>query len=128
MSKFRAIRIDKAEKGTTAAFTEFDETDLMDGDVTVRVSHSTVNYKDGLNITGKAPIARRFPMIPGIDFAGTVLTSDHAGFKAGDAVFFDEMNMHRTGSDPGMTNDRYALEAWFFAPSCYPMDQIPLLV
>lgn len=49
-------------------------------------------------------------------------------FKAGDAVFFDEMNMHRTGSDKGMTNDRYALEAWFFAPSCYPMDQIPLLV
>lgn len=49
-------------------------------------------------------------------------------FRAGDAVFFDEMNLHRTGADPGMTNDRFALEAWFFAPSCYPMDQMPILV
>jgi acrylyl-CoA reductase (NADPH) len=58
----------------------------MDGDVTVRVSHSTVNYKDGLAITGKSPVVRRFPMIPGIDFAGVVETSGHADFKAGDAV------------------------------------------
>ena len=58
----------------------------MDGDVTVRVTHSTVNYKDGLALTGKAPVVRRFPMIPGIDFAGTVESSSHPDFKRGDAV------------------------------------------
>ena len=54
------------------AIRDFDEADLMDGDVTVRVTHSTVNYKDGLALTGKAPVVRRFPMIPGVDFAGIV--------------------------------------------------------
>src|SRR3954466_151485 len=58
----------------------------MDGDVTVRVEWSTVNYKDGLALTGKAPVVRRFPMIPGIDFAGTVEASSHPQFKPGDAV------------------------------------------
>ena len=72
MATFKAIRIDKADKGTTAALTQFDEADLMDGDVTVRVEWSTLNYKDGLAVTGKAPVVRRFPMIAGIDFAGTV--------------------------------------------------------
>ena len=69
---FKAVRIDKAEKGTTAALTQFDEAELMDGDVTVRVEWSTLNYKDGLALTGKAPVVRRFPMIAGIVFAGTV--------------------------------------------------------
>ena len=86
MTTFRAIRIDKADKGPVATFTDVDEAELMDGDVTVRVSHSTVNYKDGLAITGRSPVVRRFPMIPGIDFAGTVETSTHAEFKPGDAV------------------------------------------
>lgn len=86
MTTFRAIRIDKADKGTTAAFVDFDVAELMDGDVTVRVSHSTVNYKDGLAITGRSPVVRRFPMIPGIDFAGTVESSTHAEFKTGDSV------------------------------------------
>ncbi len=86
MSRFKAIRIDKDDAGYRASYSDFDETELMDGDVTVRVSHSTVNYKDGLAITGKAPVVRRFPMIPGIDFAGVVETSGHADFKPGDAV------------------------------------------
>ncbi len=86
MTKFKAIRIDKDESGYRAAYADFDESDLMDGDVTVRISHSTVNYKDGLAITGKAPVVRRFPMIPGIDFAGVVETSSHKDFKPGDAV------------------------------------------
>ncbi len=86
MSRFQAIRIDKDDAGYRAAYSEFDETELMDGDVTVRVSHSTVNYKDGLAITGKSPVVRRFPMIPGIDFAGVVESSSHAGFNPGDAV------------------------------------------
>jgi len=86
MSTFRAVRIDKAEKGVTAAFVDFDEAELMDGDVDVAITHTTVNYKDGLNITGKAPIARRFPMIPGIDFAGLVERSTSPAFKPGDKV------------------------------------------
>ena len=86
MGTFKAIRIDKADKGTTAALTQFDEADLMEGDVTVRVEWSTVNYKDGLAVTGKAPVVRRFPMIAGIDFAGTVEQSTHPQWKAGDKV------------------------------------------
>jgi acrylyl-CoA reductase (NADPH) len=86
VATFKAIRIDKAEKGTTAALTQFDDAELMDGDVTVRVEWSTVNYKDGLAVTGKAPVVRRFPMIAGIDFAGTVEQSTHPQWKAGDKV------------------------------------------
>ena len=86
MSKFKAIRVDKDGSGYRASYSEFDESELMDGDVTVRVTHSTVNYKDGLAITGKSPVVRRFPMIPGIDFAGVVESSSHPGFKPGDEV------------------------------------------
>ena len=86
MATFKAIRIDKADKGTTAALTQFDEADLMDGDVTVAVEWSTLNYKDGLAVTGKAPVVRRFPMIAGIDFAGTVAQSSHPAWKPGDKV------------------------------------------
>jgi len=86
VATFKAIRIDKAEKGTTAALTQFDEAELMEGDVTVAVEWSTVNYKDGLAVTGKSPVVRRFPMIAGIDFAGTVLDSSHPDWKAGDKV------------------------------------------
>src|ERR1700730_10155188 len=86
MSTFKAIVIDKAEAGQTVRLTDFDEKDLMDGDVTVRVEYSTVNYKDGLAVTGKAPVVRRFPMIAGVDFAGTVESSSHPAWKAGDKV------------------------------------------
>lgn len=86
MATFKAIRIDKADKGTTTALTQFDEAELMDGDVTVGVEWSTLNYKDGLALTGKAPVVRRFPMIAGIDFAGTVEASSHPQWKAGDKV------------------------------------------
>jgi acrylyl-CoA reductase (NADPH) len=86
VATFKAIRIDKAEKGITAALTQFDDAELMDGDVTVRVEWSTVNYKDGLAVTGKAPVVRRFPMIAGIDFAGTVEQSTDPQWKAGDKV------------------------------------------
>jgi acrylyl-CoA reductase (NADPH) len=82
----RAIVIEKTEAGTSARVTDFDEAGLMEGDVTVRISHSCLNYKDGLALTGKAPVVRRFPMIPGIDFAGVVETSDDPAFAPGDAV------------------------------------------
>lgn len=96
MGTFKAIRIDKAEKGTTATLTQFDEAELMDGDVTVRVEWSTLNYKDGLAVTGKAPVVRRFPMIAGIDFAGTVEQSSHPAWKAGDKVVCNGWGMGET--------------------------------
>lgn len=89
MSTFKAMVIEKAESGTKAALADFDEANLMDGDVTVRVEYSTVNYKDGLALTGKAPVVRRFPMIAGIDFAGTVESSNHPDWKAGDKVILN---------------------------------------
>jgi acrylyl-CoA reductase (NADPH) len=96
VATFKAIRIDKAEKGTTAALTDFDEAELRDGDVTVRVEWSTVNYKDGLAVTGKAPVVRRFPMIAGIDFAGTVEQSSHPAWKVGDKVVCNGWGMGET--------------------------------
>ena len=94
MGTFKAIVI--AEKGGKAAFTDFDEANLMDGDVTVRVEYSTINYKDGLAITGKAPVVRRFPMIAGIDFAGTVEASSHSAWKPGDKVIGNGWGMGET--------------------------------
>jgi acrylyl-CoA reductase (NADPH) len=96
LGTFKAIRIDKAEKGTTAALTQFDEAELMEGDVTVRVEWSTLNYKDGLAVTGKAPVVRRFPMIAGIDLAGTVEQSSHPQWKAGDKVICTGWGMGET--------------------------------
>ncbi len=96
MATFKAIRIEKADKGTTAQLAQFDEAELMDGDVTVRVEWSTLNYKDGLALTGKAPVVRRFPMIAGIDFAGTVEASSHPQWKAGDKVVCTGWGMGET--------------------------------
>jgi len=89
MSTFKAIVIEKADSGQQAGLADFDEKNLMDGNVTVRVEWSTLNYKDGLAITGKAPVVRRFPMIPGIDFAGTVESSSHPAWRAGDKVILN---------------------------------------
>jgi acrylyl-CoA reductase (NADPH) len=96
MTTFKAIVIDKADAGQTVRLTDFDEKDLMDGDVTVRVEWSTVNYKDGLAVTGKAPVVRRFPMIAGVDFAGTVETSTHPSWKAGDQVVLNGWGLGET--------------------------------
>jgi acrylyl-CoA reductase (NADPH) len=96
LGTFKAVRIDKADKGTTVALTQFDEAELMDGDVTVRVEWSTVNYKDGLAVTGKAPVVRRFPMIAGIDFAGTVEASSNPNWKPGDKVIGNGWGMGET--------------------------------
>jgi acrylyl-CoA reductase (NADPH) len=88
--------IEKADGGTTSALKDFDEANLMDGDVTVRVEYSTLNYKDGLAVTGKAPVVRRFPMIAGIDFAGTVESSSHPAWKPGDKVIGNGWGMGET--------------------------------
>jgi acrylyl-CoA reductase (NADPH) len=86
MSIFKAMVVDKTETGQQAVLRSFDEADLMEGDVTVCVTHSTVNYKDGLALAGKGNVVRRFPMIPGVDLAGRVETSTHPDFNVGDAV------------------------------------------
>lgn len=94
--RFKALVITKGEGTQQIAWTEYTLADLMPGDVTVEVSHSTINYKDGLAITGKSPVVRRFPMIPGIDFAGTVTASEHAGFKPGDCVILNGWGVGET--------------------------------
>jgi acrylyl-CoA reductase (NADPH) len=96
LGTFKAIRIEKAEKGTAVALTRFDETELMEGDVTVRVEWSTLNYKDGLALTGAAPVVRRFPMIAGIDLAGSVEQSSHPQWKPGDKVVCNGWGMGET--------------------------------
>jgi acrylyl-CoA reductase (NADPH) len=96
MTTFKAIVIDKTDAGQTVRLTDFDEKDLMDGEVTVRVEWSTVNYKDGLAVTGKAPVVRRFPMIAGVDFAGTVESSTHPSWKAGDQVILNGWGLGET--------------------------------
>ncbi|WP_349617141.1 MDR family oxidoreductase [Azotobacter salinestris] len=87
---FKAILIEKDDKaGYQVRSTSLDEAQLPEGDVTVRVDYSTLNYKDALAITGKGPVVRKFPMVPGIDLAGTVEASDNPDFKAGDAVLLN---------------------------------------
>jgi acrylyl-CoA reductase (NADPH) len=96
MSSFKAILIEKNDSGQRVALADFDDRDLMDGDVTIRVEWSTVNYKDGLAITGEAPVVRRFPMIPGIDFSGTVESSSHPTWKPGDKVICNGWGLGET--------------------------------
>ncbi|WP_077044628.1 MDR family oxidoreductase [Pseudomonas sp. KK4] len=86
---FSAILIEKDDTGNRTHITRLDESQLPPGDVTVRVACSTLNYKDALAITGKGPVVRKFPMVPGIDFAGTVEHSSHPDFNVGDAVLLN---------------------------------------
>ena len=83
---FRAIRLFKTDAGQETRFVELTDDDLMDGDVTVRVAYSTLNYKDGLALTGRAPVVRVWPLTPGIDFAGLVESSSTPGLREGEAV------------------------------------------
>ncbi|MCA0433643.1 MAG: oxidoreductase [Proteobacteria bacterium] len=86
MESFRALLVSKTDDGQKAEFVRLTEADLMEGDVMIDVAHSSVNYKDGLAVTGKGPIIRRFPLIPGIDLAGTVKSSSNPDWKVGDKV------------------------------------------
>jgi len=85
----KAILINKDDNGYSAQFTDVDESQLPEGDVTVKVDYSTLNYKDSLAITGTSPVVRSFPMVPGIDLAGTVEASSHPEFQAGDKVLLN---------------------------------------
>ena len=89
MQRFKALVASKGDGGATVGWQDLADGDLMEGDVTVRVSHSTVNYKDGLAVAQKAPVVRRWPMVLGIDFAGTVTASSHPEFKTGDEVILN---------------------------------------
>ncbi len=94
---FKALVVDRdAEKRQFVEVRDLKLADLMEGDVVVRVSHSTVNYKDGLALTGKLPVVRRFPMIPGIDFCGTVESSEDSNFKPGDHVILNGWGVGET--------------------------------
>lgn len=93
---FKAVLIEKDEAGYRAGLREIDETQLPEGDVTVDVAYSTLNYKDGLAITGKGPVVRKFPMVPGIDIAGTVRESRHPDYKAGDPVVLNGWGVGET--------------------------------
>lgn len=93
---FRAILVEKGGDGQTVRLTELRDADLMEGDVTLAVAASTVNYKDGLAITGKAPVVRRWPLIPGIDLAGTVVASGHPDWKPGDRAVLNGWGLGET--------------------------------
>jgi acrylyl-CoA reductase (NADPH) len=93
---FSAILIEKGEAGQSAALTTLDEEELPDGDVSVDVEFSTLNYKDGLAITGKSPIVRKYPMVPGIDLAGVVTESSHANWSKGDWVVLNGWGVGET--------------------------------
>ncbi len=93
---FRALRLSKTDSGQEARFVELADAELMDGDVTVRIDYSTVNYKDGLALTGRAPVVRVWPLIPGIDFSGVVEASTHPGLAAGDRVVLNGWGLGET--------------------------------
>jgi acrylyl-CoA reductase (NADPH) len=98
VDRFKALLItrDDATKQQSVSEAELTPADLMDGDVDIAVAHSTVNYKDGLAVTGKLPVVRRFPMIPGIDLAGTVVASRHEGVREGDKVIVNGWGLGET--------------------------------
>lgn len=93
---FDAILIEKDEAGYRARNTRLDEAQLPEGDVTVRVAYSTLNYKDGLAISGKIPVVRHFPMVPGIDLVGTVEASSHPDYQVGDSVLLNGWGVGET--------------------------------
>ncbi len=86
---FSAIVIDKTDAGQTVAVHSIDEAQLPEGDVSIDVAYSTINFKDGLAITGSSPVVRKFPMVPGIDFAGVVEASTNEAWRPGDRVLLN---------------------------------------
>ncbi len=93
---FSAILIDKGDAGQSVQLTTLEEDRLPEGDVAIDVGYSTLNYKDGLAITGKSPVVRKFPMVPGIDLAGVVTSSSHADWKPGDKVVLNGWGVGET--------------------------------
>ncbi len=96
MDKFRAFRINEEDGKIVAGFEELSIFDLTPGNVVIKVSHSTINYKDALAATGTGKILRRYPLVGGIDLAGTVVTSDDEDFQPGDAVLVNGCGLSET--------------------------------
>lgn len=86
---FKGIVVEKDEAGYRATLKDIDNAQLPEGNVTVRVSHSTLNYKDALAITGRGPVVRKFPLVPGIDLVGTVEETNHPDYRVGDSVLLN---------------------------------------
>src|ERR1700742_4722096 len=93
---FSGVLIEKGDAGQTVAVTDLDEAQLPEGDVSIDVEYSTLNYKDGLAITGKSPVVRKFPMVPGADLAGVVTESSHADWSKGDHVVLNGWGVGET--------------------------------
>src|SRR6201982_2202893 len=93
---FKAILISKQDGAQSVRLADVEDSELPEAPVTVRVEFSTINFKDGLAISGKSPVVRKFPMVPGIDLAGTVTASDHADWKVGDAVVLNGWGVGET--------------------------------
>src|SRR5690349_21793545 len=93
---FSAIVIDKSDDKQSVAVSQVDEAQLPEGDVTIDVGYSTLNYKDGLAITDKSPVDRKYPLVPGIDLVGTVRESSHADWKPGDKVVLNGWGVGET--------------------------------
>ena len=93
---FKALLSSKTGDAISTHLVDFKEEDLMPGDVTVAIEFSTVNYKDAMALSGRSPVIRQFPLIPGIDFAGIVETSSHPGFEAGDRVLVNGWGLSQT--------------------------------
>ena len=111
---YRALQINKDEAGYRTELKALDESALPEGDVTVEVAWSTLNYKDGLAITGKGPVVRKFPLTPGIDMAGTVLESSHPCWKPGDKVVLNGWGVGETHS--GCLAQKVRLNAHWLVP------------
>jgi acrylyl-CoA reductase (NADPH) len=93
---FKALLLEKTDAGVAASLTDLDEARLPAADVLIHVEYSTINFKDGLAITNRSPVVRQWPMVPGIDGAGTVLESAHAGWKPGDRVVLNGWGVGET--------------------------------
>ncbi|WP_287885664.1 MULTISPECIES: acrylyl-CoA reductase (NADPH) [Paracoccus] len=115
---FDAILIDKDESGYSARLAQLDDDALPEGDLTVAVEWSTMNYKDALALTGKSPVVRRFPMVPGIDFAGTVVQSGSDAFRPGDKVVHTGFGMGETRWGGYAERMRVASERTLKLPEC----------
>lgn len=112
--KFNALLIEKDEQPYRASIKVLDDSDLPEGDVTVRIDYSTINYKDGLAITGKSPVVRNFPMVAGIDFAGTVESSQHESWSVGDRVILNGWGLGETRRG-GLAQRACVLGDWLVA-------------
>src|ERR1700751_2746226 len=93
---FKALLATRDGEKISTDLVELEEKDLMPGDVTIAVDYSTVNYKDGMALTGSAPIIRTYPLIPGIDLSGTVQASSYSGIKVGDKVVANGWGLSQT--------------------------------